>query len=31
MNQSMDTFLKKREALTPTQRQQLQKILPASN
>lgn len=29
MNQSMDTFLKKRDALTPAQRLQLQKMLPA--
>jgi len=28
MNESMDTFLKKRELLTPTQRNQLQKLLP---
>jgi len=30
MNQSMDTFLKKRDMLTPGQRQQLQKLIPAS-
>jgi hypothetical protein len=29
MNQSMDTFLKKRDTLTPAQRLQLQKMLPA--
>jgi Spy/CpxP family protein refolding chaperone len=29
MNQSMDTFLRKRETLTPGQRVQLQKIIPA--
>lgn len=29
MNQSMDTFLKKRDMLTPGQRMQLQKMLPA--
>lgn len=29
MNQSMETFLKKRDTLTPAQRLQLQKILPA--
>jgi Spy/CpxP family protein refolding chaperone len=28
MNESMDTFLKKREMLSPTQRAQLQKMLP---
>lgn len=28
MNQSMDTFLKKRDMLTPGQRMQLQKMLP---
>lgn len=28
MNQSMDTFLKKQETLTPAQRMQLQKMLP---
>ncbi len=28
MNQSMDTFLKKRDALTPTQRTELQKMMP---
>lgn len=28
MNESMDTFLKKRDMLTPTQRTQLQKMLP---
>ena len=28
MNQSMDTFLKKRDMLTPGQRQQLQKMIP---
>ncbi|HEY9745137.1 MAG TPA: hypothetical protein V6C99_02850, partial [Oculatellaceae cyanobacterium] len=29
MNQSIDTFLRKRETLTPAQRMQLQKMLPA--
>jgi len=29
MNESMDTFLKKRDMLTPVQRTQLQKIMPA--
>lgn len=29
MNQSMDTFLKKRDTLTPNQRAQLQKMIPA--
>lgn len=28
LNQSMDTFLKKRDALSPAQRQQLQKMMP---
>ncbi len=28
MNESMDTFLKKRDMLTPSQRAQLQKMLP---
>lgn len=29
MNESMDTFLKKRDMLTPVQRSQLQKLMPA--
>ena len=31
MNESMDTFLRKREMLTPAQRAQLQQMLPCSN
>lgn len=31
MNESMDTFLKKREMLSPEQRSQLQKMLPCAN
>lgn len=31
MNQSMDTFLKKRDMLNPAQRGQLQKMLPGRN
>ena len=31
MNQSMETFLKKRDTLTPIQRAQLQKMLPAKS
>lgn len=31
MNASMDTFLQKRDALTPGQRQMLQKMMPARN
>jgi Spy/CpxP family protein refolding chaperone len=31
LNQSMDTFLRKRDTLTPVQRQQLQKMMPAKS
>lgn len=31
MNESMDTFLRKRDMLTPAQRAQLQKLLPCKN
>ncbi len=31
MNQSMETFLRKRDTLSPTQRQQLQKMMPVGN
>jgi Spy/CpxP family protein refolding chaperone len=31
MNESMDTFLRKRDMLTPAQRTQLQKLLPCKN
>jgi Spy/CpxP family protein refolding chaperone len=31
MNESMDTFLRKRDMLTPMQRTQLQKMLPCKN
>lgn len=31
MNESMDTFLRKREMLSPTQRAQLQKMLPCKS